>query len=249
MSRLLATLRWDAQLQIRNGFYAAAATVAVFFILLMSLLDTEALRKLLPAFIFGNLQINTFYFLAGMVLLEKREGTLEAQIVTPLATWEYLTSKLVTLSALAMVENLAIVAITYGFGFRILPLIVGMLLASLLYGLIGFAFVARYDSINEYLMPSAVLTFVLAIPLLPYFNTWPGWWHNLHPLYGPLLWMKSAFEPISAGEAAYGLLYPLVWIVLAFRLSQQAFQRFIIEKEGTRGRRPPDLAAEPSGES
>ncbi|MEM7352087.1 MAG: ABC transporter permease [Acidobacteriota bacterium] len=236
MNRLLSTMAWDARLQVRNGFYAAAAGVAVFFALLLSWPDREALQWILPAFVFGNLQVNTFYFLGGMVLLEKREGTLEAQIVTPLATWEYLTSKLVTLTALGLVENLAIVAVTYGFDFHPLPFLVGMLLASLMYALIGFALVARYDSINEYLMPSVLVTLLLAIPLMPYFGYWPGWWHALHPLLGPLLWMRSAFEPVSRGELIYGLLYSLLWIALLFRWSQQAFYRFIITKEGTRGR-------------
>lgn len=236
MSRLLATMQWDARLQLRNGFYAAAGGVAVFFALLLSWPDREALRWILPAFVFGNLQVNTFYFLGGMVLLEKREGTLEAQVVTPLATWEYLASKLVTLTGLGLLENLAIVAFTHGFEFRILPLLLGMVLASVIYALIGFALVARYDSINEYLMPSVALTLILSLPLLPYFGYWVGWWHYLHPLLGPLLWLQSAFEPVPQWKLIYGLLYPLLWIVPLFRWSRQSFHRFIIAREGTRRR-------------
>lgn len=47
----------------------------------------------------GNLPLATFFFIAGLVLLEKGEGTLEAQIVTPLTAGGYLASKILTLTA------------------------------------------------------------------------------------------------------------------------------------------------------
>lgn len=233
-ARLRATVVWDARLQFRNGFYAAVAFVAVWFMLLLSWPDRDALRWILPAFVFGNLLINTFYFLGGMVLLEKREGTLEAQVVTPLATWEYLASKLITLTALCLLENLAILAVVFGFDFRVLPLVVGMLLASAIYALLGFVVVSRYDSINEYLMPSFLFTLLLSIPLLPYFGYWPGPWHYLHPLLGSLLWMKAAFVPVPAWELVYGAVYSLAWIVPIFFWSRRSFHRFIIAREGAR---------------
>ena len=64
---------------------------------------------MLPAVVFGNLVAVNFYFMAGLILLGKGEGTLEAQVVTPLAYWEYLVSKTVTLAALSLVEQFVIV--------------------------------------------------------------------------------------------------------------------------------------------
>jgi fluoroquinolone transport system permease protein len=234
MSRLVTTMGWDVRLQFRNGFYYAAGFVALYSILLLSWPSREDRAWILPVFVFSNMLINTFYFLGGLVLLEKREGTLEAQVVTPLRTWEYLASKLVTLTALGLLENLAIVIATYGLGFRILPLLVGMLLAAAIYCLLGFAVVARYDSINEYLMPSFLFTALLSIPLLPYFGLGSGWWFYLHPLHGTLSWIRAAFEPVPAWELIYGLLYPLVWIVPVFAWSRRSFHRFVIAREGAR---------------
>ena len=144
MSRLVATMGWDVRLQVRNGFYYAAGFVALFMVLLLLWPGREDLAWILPFVVFSNLMINTFYFFSGLVLLEKREGTLEAQVVTPLRTWEYLGSKLVTLSALALAENLAITVFAYGFGFRILPFVLGMMLAAVICCLVGFALVACF---------------------------------------------------------------------------------------------------------
>jgi fluoroquinolone transport system permease protein len=102
MARLTSTMRWDVQLQIRNGFYYAAAFVAVVIIILLSQLRLPqlTLATLFPLFIFQNILINNFYFIAALVLLEKGEGTLEGLVVTPLRQSEYLASKLVNLALL-----------------------------------------------------------------------------------------------------------------------------------------------------
>jgi fluoroquinolone transport system permease protein len=224
----------DVRVQIRNGFYYAAGFVAVYWMLLLLWPDQEDLVWILPVLIFTNLMINTFYFFSGLVLLEKREGTLEAQIVTPLRNREYLVSKLITLTGLGVLENLIITLVSYGTDFALLPLVVGMVLAATIYCLVGFAFVARYDSINEFLMPSMLVFVVFVVPLLPYFGYLPGWWHYLHPMMGPLLLMKAAFQPVDGWQLAYGILYPLLWIAPLIRWSRHAFYRFIVAREGAR---------------
>jgi len=234
VSRLVATMGWDVRLQVRNGFYYAAGFVALFMVLLLLWPGREDLAWILPFVVFSNLMINTFYFFSGLVLLEKREGTLEAQVVTPLRTWEYLGSKLVTLSALALAENLAITVFAYGFGFRILPFVLGMMLAAVICCLVGFALVARYDSINEFLMPSFLVTAALSVPLLPYFGFLEGWWHYLHPLMGPLVLLEAAFESVPPWEQVYGVVYPLACVVPIFLWSRREFRRFIVSSEGTR---------------
>jgi fluoroquinolone transport system permease protein len=232
MSRLTAVMSGDVRLQVRNGFYYAAALLAMFGIVALNFFDRDVLAWLLPPLVLSNLLTNTFYFIAGLVLLEKAEGTLEAQVVTPLRTAEYLGSKVATLTALAVVENLAIVSLTYGLGARPLPLVAGMITASAIYALFGFVAVARYDSINEYLLPSFVYTMAFGPPLVAYFGYWDGWWIYLHPLQAALVLLEGAFRPLAAWEWVYGVMYPAVWIAIGFQLSRRSFHRFVIASAG-----------------
>ncbi|MAG35252.1 MAG: ABC transporter [Dehalococcoidia bacterium] len=234
MNRLLATMWWDIQLQFRNGFYYATAFIVVVWIVIRSQLPALDLGWLLPALVSGNLIINTFYFVGGLMLLEKGEGTLEALVVTPLRIGEYLASKVLTLTLLALVENIILVALLYGLGFSVLPLVVGLTLASALYVLAGFLVVARYDSINEYLLPSILYTSVLSVPLLVYLGMWTSWAIYLHPLHAPLLVMEAAFGPVDTARLLYGVLYSALWIVLVAAWSQRVFRRFIVAREGVR---------------
>lgn len=234
MHRLAATVRLDLRLQMRNGFYYAVAFVLVCWFIVLTLLPPIDWGYLLPAVVFGNLVMVNFYFVAGLVLLEKGEGTLEAQVVTPLADWEYLASKTLTLAALSLVEQAVIVWSAHGGGFAIGPLAAGIVLAATLYTLTGFVLVARYRSINEFLFPSVPFTFILSLPILHYFGVWDTWLLYLHPFTAPLTLLAAAFGPIPSWQWAYGLLYSAVWAGLLFLAGQRAFERYLVAREGTR---------------
>ncbi|MCZ6915582.1 MAG: ABC transporter permease [Gemmatimonadetes bacterium] len=232
MSQLLSTMWCDVRVQMRNGFYHAVGFVLLGWVLLFTWLPEFNWSFLLPALIFSNLTVGTFYFFGGLVLLEKSEGTLEAQVVTPLRTGAYLASKVLTLTALAVVESVVITVVAVGMTFRVVPLVAGVVLASGVYSLLGFVAVARYDSINEYLFPSFIITLVLSLPLLPYFGLAesPMWY--LHPLRGSLLLMQASVQPVGGGALVYGVAYSLASIALAFLVSRNMFLRFIVAKEG-----------------
>ena len=98
MTRLAATLGTDMQVQFRNGFYLATAFVVACSIVLLRWLPAEVAALLLPVVAPENIVVNTFYFVSALLLLERGEGTLAAQNVTPLRADEYLASKVLTLS-------------------------------------------------------------------------------------------------------------------------------------------------------
>src|SRR5215213_6550085 len=157
MNRLLSTIRCDLRLQHRNGFYYATAFVVAVYALGLSQLHPAGaglnLTWLLPALMLNNLMIS-FYFIGALVLLEKTEGTLTAQVVSPLRASEYLAAKVITLTTLALVYNLAVVALVVGSRFGALELIAGVGAAAALMAMAGFVAVARYESVNEFLLPS-----------------------------------------------------------------------------------------------
>ena len=259
MTRLTSTMKWDARLQWRNGFYYAAFAVIFIWALLLSQIPPQvmegiganSLAWLLPAVVLGNLLVGTFYFMGGLLLLEKGEGTLEAQIVTPLRSSEYLLSKLATLTTLSLIENSLMVIIIYALRFRpwtataqlynlfspaligsLLLFAAGLILAAVILCLAGFLVVIRYDSINEYLLPSIVVTSVLMLPLVAYLAGWQSPLLYLHPLQASLMLMVAAWQPLPAWQLLYALAYSLVWSWLLFRAAHRAFYHFVIIKQG-----------------
>ena len=236
MTRLAATMACDIRLQIRNGFYWAVAFVLAVLLIILSQLPDVPLGPVLPPLILGNLATATFFFMAALILLEKAEGTLEAQIVTPLTVSEYLISKLATLTALSVAESLFIIVIAHGLDFRLGPVLIGIVLASLLYCLAGFTVVVRYDTINELLFPSIVWVTAFSLPILQYAGMWTTPLMYLHPFQAPLVLLKGGFVPLATWEWAYGIGYSALWIVAAFAWSRFGFQRFVVAVAGGRSR-------------
>lgn len=237
MKRLFSTILWDIRLQFRNGFYYVSAVVAIGFILMLRQLDMVDWAALWPVILLENLVVNAFYFTAALVLLEKAEGTIEAQVVTPLRQGEYLASKAVSLGLLSLFESLLLVLFVTGPGFTWPLLVAGIMLLIAFYAFYGFVVVARYDSITDFLLPSAIWVIWFSLPLLHFFEIWTSWILYLHPLQAPLILMQAAFEPLQGWQIAYGFLYSLVWVGVAYLLARRAFRNFVIRKQGVRNAR------------
>jgi hypothetical protein len=59
-----------------------------------------------PAILMINLQITTFFFVAGLILLERDEGTLAALAVSPLSASGYLVMRTFSLTGLPRPKRL-----------------------------------------------------------------------------------------------------------------------------------------------
>lgn len=236
LRRLSATVMHDAMLQFRNGFYG----VSVFFVLLwlglFSLIpDSVELNAalIIPAFLLMNLLITTFYFVGALVLLEKSEGTLTGLITTPLRSSEYLWSRLLTLMVLGVVESLLIVVPNFGVQFHWLPLLAGAALLGGIYTLLGFVAIVRYDSINEYLIPSMGFVILLMLPLTALLGMLPAWLFAVHPLMPALVLMQTAFDTApGGGQIVYAVAGSILWFALCFLWAQRLFYRFVIAAAG-----------------
>jgi fluoroquinolone transport system ATP-binding protein len=222
----------DVILQFRNGFYYAVLFVLALWVGVLSLARNLDFGVIIPIMVLMNLVVGTFYFMAAMLLLEKGEGTLEAQIVSPLRAREYLLSKVISLALLALLENVLIVLALRGLQFNLWPLAAGLLLAAALYTLFGFLTAARYDSINGYFFPSIGWLLLLSLPILRSLGIVDHWSMYLHPLQAPLTLLQAAIQPLAAWQWVYGVGYSLVWLGLVVFWSGRTYSRFVVLKAG-----------------
>ena len=114
----------------------------------------------------------------------------------------------------------------------------GLLLSGALslggvYTLLGFVAIARYDSINEFLMPSVLLVMALELPLLAHFDFVSRVPLLLHPVEPPLTLMRAAYEPVAGAELAYALVATGLWLGISYWWARREFGRFIVRAAGT----------------
>lgn len=234
MSRLVPTVRLDLQQQLRYGFYYAAGFVTLLWIVLLYSLPGAVEEVAVTFVVFTDLSAVGYVFIAGAVLFEKGEKTLLALLSTPLRFREYLASKLVTLTALALIMSLAVIAAGYGLRFNPALLILGVIFTSLVSLLVGFIFVAPFDSVSEYLIPGQLPVLVLVAPLIYFFGILPSPIFYLIPTHGSLLLLGGAFgiTQLLAWQIAYAVLYQLLWVTGLALLARRVFDRYIVARGG-----------------
>jgi len=231
--RTLHALRWDVVRQYRSGFYAVTAIlVPIAIVLLRWAGGGPAAAAAVPALLTVLLLVTTFYFAGAILLLEKGEGILAGLVVTPLRAREYLLARVGSLALLATGESLVIVLLGLGLVVNPLALLPGMLLLCGVYALLGTAAISRYDSINEYLMPSVLFVTGLMLPLLHYTGIWPTPLFYLHPVQPAIVLMGAGVGPLPPGDIAYALIAGAAWVGIAYLLAHRAFETFVVRSPG-----------------
>jgi len=232
MIRLLKSVRGDIFLQVKYGFYLVYAIITLVYIILLRQLPDKILKTVLPVIIFSDPGVLGFYFISGLVLLEKGEGVLEFLIATPLRTKEYLMSKMISLTVISLTTSLIIVIFAYGLEINFPVFITGIILTSFFFILIGFIAVSKFPTINQYMLSSIIYTTILCLPFLDYFGLYKSKLFYIFPTQASLLLISGAFTELKLWQLAYGVLYLILAIYLFYRWAYASFTKFIILKEG-----------------
>ncbi len=232
-ARLGATVALDIRLQARNYLYSIGVGVAVCLGLAARFfLEMPTVAALLPGLWLGAIGSTTFMFVAGMILLEKSERTVDALVVTPLPVTTYLTSKVVTLTGFAAIESLIVLVVAHGLAqVRLVPLLLGITFLGVMYTLAGIAQVASQASVTDFLVPGGIVALtILQIPFLDAFGFWSHPALYVIPTQATVVLMKGAFAGMEPWQWFYGIGYSLVSIVGASWLARRRFQRHMVEK-------------------
>lgn len=239
MTAFLSALRWDLVLQARNGFYwASAFVVLVAGALLLAVPESVRANGAIwvPAIVAVNLQITTYFFVTGLILLDRDEGTLTALAVTPFTPSRYLAMRIVTLTALAAAETMALLWVAFDVGGSWLLLLTGTVAMGVIYTGFGAVIGARYASVNALLLPASVVVSFLLLPLLPHFGLGPRALVMLHPIEPSLTLMRAGYRHASMGDLAFGVAGSIGWSAVAFIWGRNRVSRLMRDTRATGGR-------------
>lgn len=237
LRRFVSMLRWDVQLQMRYGLYTVYAVITMLYVAGVLGVPAEVRPAAVTFVVFSDPVFLGMFFIGALVLFEKGDGVLDALTVSPLGRREYLVSKVLSLTVLALLSSLIVALLGHGLDFDGGLFLLGVVLSSVLFVLIGFIAVARFDTINAYLMTALVYMLPTGFPLLGFI----GIDHPLLyliPTKATLLLLGGAFGvggPLAGWEFVYAVSYLTLWIGLAAVLADRAFKRHIVQGVGVGG--------------
>lgn len=232
MSRFISSFKLNVTLQVRNNLYAISIGLALVLVFVMRFFfSQQILATVVPVFILVSVGGTMYMFLAGLVIFEKSEHTLDSMIVTPLRTTEYLAAKIFSLMTLALIETSIITWFAYGWQFNPLWLYGGIVLISLMMVLVGIIQVVRYETVTDFLVPAILVGFISQLPLFVVMDLGViNWLWYVIPTTAPFMLMLAGFQSVELWQLAYGVVYSALWIAILTRWTYRAFDLHIIRK-------------------
>ncbi len=234
--RLWSAVKYDIRFQIRHGFYYAYALVSLLYILLLRLMPAGIKEYTATFIIFSDPSALGFFFIGGIILMEKSQNIFESLFVTPFRAWEYLVSKLISLTLLAVVSSTLIVALSIGFKINFIAFISGVVLSSVFFTLLGFTLAFLAKSINQYLILSVVYVPVFMLPLLEFFDIYKNPIFSILPAKPSLVLIKGAFSALTGIDYFYSISVLILWICIAYIWAESWFRKYVILRIGGGGK-------------
>lgn len=164
MSTTLPTLlAHELRLQYRYGIHAAYAVVVALYVTGLLALGEAAPSWFVGILIYSDPAVLGYFFLGGLMLLEKGEGIRAALAISPVTAGQYLASKTITLTGLAILAVIAIAGVKASTADWPL-LLTTVALTSINYIAIGIVVALRFRTVNTYLIGSAALLLPIVGP-------------------------------------------------------------------------------------
>lgn len=231
-SRQLNALKADVLFQFKHGFYYIYIILTIMYIVLLGLFNQNVVKVALPIIIYTDPSVLGMFFIGGMVMLEKEQGILSLLYITPLSVKEYIISKLLSLSIISVLASIAITLICFDGRANILILLIGIVLTSIFFTLMGFIISTRAKTVNEYMVKMVPWMLLLIIPCLSMIpNLLPRFINfvlSIIPSAAGLNLVMGAFSPIPLWKAALYILSLVVANTLLLKYTQRLFQNKVI---------------------
>lgn len=231
--RLLSALKFDILSLYRYRIVHAYLIVTVFYIFFLHRMPESVSVTASVLVIFTDPVVLGFYFIGGIILLEKSQNTFDSLFVTPFRIEEYIISKVISLTLLTVTVCLIIIFLTSGFKINIWPTLFGIILSAVFFTLFGFTLAVRAKTLNGYFIVSTLYSTIFFLPLLDYLNIFHTGLFYFIPSYSTFTLIEGGFTHLSEWKLLYAVVMLIIWIGIAFIFANRSFYQSIILNTGS----------------
>jgi fluoroquinolone transport system permease protein len=224
--RLLSAIRADLRFQFKQGFFTVYAVLTMVYLIILSFLPADWLPYALPLLVFTDPSILGLFFIGGILMLEKSQGILMAMVVSPLRTWEFILSKVLSLS---LVSLLTALAISYFSGYgqvQWLLLIMTVVLTASFFTLYGIVINAGCETVNQYILKTIPWMLLLVFPCFSLIGFPGSELFLIVPSVAALKLMLGVYSDIAFWEAV-----PLIFLLVAANLLMLKYTIRVFEEK------------------
>ena len=178
--KLWSLLHGDIRFQYKYGFYFLYLFFTILYIGLLAAFPEGWREKAAILMIFSDPTAMGLYFMGAIVLFERSERVLDSIAVSPIRTYEYVLSKLVSIGVISVIVGWAIGFFSFVIDMTV-NLILGIFLCSCLFSALGLAIATKSISLNGFMIATVPVQILINIPAVAWLFGWKPFPLLLHP--------------------------------------------------------------------
>lgn len=226
--RIKNATKTDMVFQYKQGFYFIYLLISFIYLLILGQLPKNIASIALPIIVFSDPSVLGLFFIGGILLLEKEQGVIHTLAVTPLKTYEYLVSKLISLCMISILTVLLITVLSNVGEPNYKILLLGVVLTSMFFTLIGIIIATKSRHINAFFVKMVPWMIILFLPSVLLFLYPTEWFLSFFPTIASLKLVNGAYHGITVVEGVLSCFVLFVCNILLFKKAVSMFERHLV---------------------
>jgi fluoroquinolone transport system permease protein len=221
-------LKKDIRLQWRQGFWLVYFVVSFLYILILVNIPVEKRMMVSLLMILADTTMLGVLFMGALVLLEKQQAVIHSLFVTPLEPGQYIWSKTISLSLIAMVMSILVYLPTGQFSVYSVLLLFCFAFTAGTFAMLGLGLAAGVNTINQYFGLIMGVSMLLTLPVIPYLLM------DRHPAFlflpyvASLDLMLGTLKPLPAWRMISDILLMAGWAFIAYRYTLHRVRKKLV---------------------
>jgi fluoroquinolone transport system permease protein len=223
-------LKKEIILQWRQGFWLVYFVfTAIYVTVLLSLPEKNRMLVSLILILSDTTMLGVI-FIGALVLLEKQQAVIQSLFVTPLEPTQYIWSKTLSLSLIAISMSILVYLPVWHFSAYTPLLLATIAFTAGTFVLLGLGLAARIDTINQYFGLLIGVSMLLILPVLPYMLLEQHPIFLILPYVASLDLMLGALNPLPVWRILLDIVLLVVWGYIAYRYAIRRVTRYLVYK-------------------
>jgi fluoroquinolone transport system permease protein len=223
-------LKKEITLQWRQGFWLVYFVFTAIYVTVLLNLPEENRMLVSLILILSDTTMLGIIFIGALVLLEKQQAVIQSLFVTPLEPSQYIWSKTISLSLIAVCMSILVYLPVWHFTAYTLLLLACIAFTAGTFVLLGLGLAARVDTINQYFGLMMGASMLLILPVLPYLLL------EQHPVFlflpyvASLDLMLGARESLPLWRIFLDIILLVAWGYIAYKFALRRVTRYLVYK-------------------
>ena len=223
-------LKKEITLQWRQGFWLVYFVFTAIYVTVLLNLPEKNRMMVSLILILSDTTMLGLIFIGALVLLEKQQAVIQSLFVTPLEPSQYIWSKTISLSLIAVCMSILVYLPVWHFTAYTLLLLACITFTAGTFVLLGLGLSVRVDTINQYFGLMMGASMLLILPVVPYMLLDQNPLFLFLPYVASLDLMLGARESLPLWRIFLDIILLVAWGYIAYKFAIRRVTQYLVYK-------------------